>query len=146
MKKNRLYLGAGYILAGLACLVLSLWFEEGNAALSGVGGGLLGAGAVIAGRFFYWSRPSRAEEYRQKLEEERISLKDERKNMLRDKSGRIAYLIQLMLCVLVLILLTLLNALHILAVSPWVILGLVLWVIFQYFCGAAVFRWLEKRM
>lgn len=63
------------------------------------GAGLIGGLSLIS-KYFYWSSPKRKDVYAARLEEEQINLKDEFKESLRNRSGRIAYIITLLVIVL----------------------------------------------
>lgn len=93
MKKNQLYAGVGLILAGAALLALYILLGETrftsycavlacNFAIFGI---------VLIGKYIYWSRPERAPVYEQRLKQEHIELRDERKVMLRERSGLFMY-------------------------------------------------------
>ena len=99
MKKSNLWCGAAYALLGLVFLLAGLLWETRLSSLCvGFGAGMLSSGVVQLARYRKWTRPQNAAVYRQRLEEEQIDLRDERKNMLRDRSGRYAYVFGLMLC------------------------------------------------
>ena len=75
---------------GMAALLLDTPLDS---VLCGLFGAFTAPGIVQIYKYFMWGR---SPEYRAKLEEEQIDLRDERKEMLRNKSGRIAYVIGLL--------------------------------------------------
>ena len=98
MKKNYLNNGIILILVGI-CLVLVAALSETavDGLLWGFAGGALGPGIARIIQHFYWSAPKNQERYREMQEQADISLHDELNEKLRDKSGRIAYLIGLLI-------------------------------------------------
>lgn len=148
MSKNNLYVGIVYTVAGLSFMMIALLWEFPNEAfLWGLGGAGTGAGLSMLWRYFYWSRPSKAEEYRLRLDNEQIELNDERKIMLRDKSGRITYVIMLGLFCLLCIFFSSLAVFGIMMpFSRYLTILFSLLLLFLFFCGIAVFRYLDKRL
>ena len=98
MKKSYLNRGIICVLAGL-CFLLAAVFTESvfDGLLWGVAGGALGPGIGWIIQHFYWSHPKNRERYQEIQEQEDINLHDELNEKLRDKSGRIAYHIGLLL-------------------------------------------------
>ena len=98
MKKSYLNRGIICVLAGI-CFVLAAVFTESvfDGLLWGFAGGALGPGVGWIILHFYWSAPKNQERYREIKEQEDINLHDELNEKLRDKSGRIAYHIGLLL-------------------------------------------------
>lgn len=97
MKKSDLWTGIGMIAVGLACLAAVFL----NTLVSSLFAGLFGAftvpGIMQVYKYCKYTSPKHAAEYRERLEQEQIDLRDERKEMLRNKSGRIAYVFGLLL-------------------------------------------------
>ena len=97
------YLNRGIIcvLVGI-CFILAAVFTESalDGLLWGLAGGALGPGIGMIIMHFYWSSPQNIERYKEKQEQKNIEVHDELNEKLRDKSGRIAYLIGLsVICV-----------------------------------------------
>ncbi len=101
MKKNYLNRGIACVLAGICFLLAAILTETAfDGLLWGLAGGALGPGVGLIIKYFYWTSPQNADRYQEILEQEDINLHDELNEKLRDKSGRIAYLIGLLvLCV-----------------------------------------------
>ncbi len=101
------YLNNGIILALIGiCFVLAAVFTESafDGLLWGFAGGALGPGIGRIIQYFYWSAPKNQERFREIQEQKDIDLHDELNERLRDKSGRIAYLIGLLiLCISVML-------------------------------------------
>ena len=104
MKKSMLYTGIAYAAFGIACFMLAILSEwKTESLLWGFGGAGTGSGMMMLWKYFHWTNPKNREEYEKRLQKECIELRDERKIMLRDKSGRITYIFMLLLyCLLIL--------------------------------------------
>lgn len=148
MKKTLLYTGIVYFAIGSICLALAMMYEfriEGL--LWGFAGAGVLPGVLMVWKYFHWSRPERREEYERLLQIEKIEMHDERKVMLRDKSGRIAY------SIMVGIYCGLMALFALFTVMGWwtpfaryVVIGLGILLVIQYICGIVVFQYLSKRM
>ena len=111
MKKSYLWSGLGMIALGLVCLAASiLWDTPLDSLLCGFSGALAVPGAMQVWKYFKWTRLETADSYRRHLEEEQIELRDERKSMLRDKSGRYAYILGLLAAALAILVFSVLDA------------------------------------
>ena len=146
MKKSNFWCGLTYALLGLTFLLAGLLWETRLSSLSvGFGAGMLGSGVTQLARYRKWTRPENAETYRERLEEEQIELRDERKAMLRDRSGRYAWLLGMLLCALSILVFGVLGALEIVENSRMMILFLAAYFIVQYGAGVFFYRRLEKK-
>ncbi|MDO4315444.1 MAG: hypothetical protein Q4C45_06675 [Oscillospiraceae bacterium] len=146
MKKSNLWWALGAVAAGAAFFLAGLlWETRLSAILCGAGGGCFFNGAVQLRRYVKWTRPENAAAYRERLEQEQIDLRDERKEMLRNKSGRYAYLLGLAVCCAAIFLFSVLGILGVLEGYRPVILFLGAYVVFQYAAGIVIYRRLERR-
>lgn len=146
MKKSNLWCGAAYALLGLVFLLAGLLWETRLSSLCvGFGAGMLSSGVVQLARYRKWTRPQNAAVYRQRLEEEQIGLRDERKEMLRDKSGRYAWLLGMALCAAAVVVFGVLGALEIVENSRLIVLCLAAYLIVQYGAGVLFYRRLSKK-
>lgn len=146
MKTSNFITGLAYAAAGLAFLLLALLVESPlTGLLFGLAGAGIGPGAAMIVRYFYWSRPERRERYRERLEEERIELHDERKAALRDRSGRYAYLLGLAVTALAIPVFYVLGALRLLPGTRTVVLYLGAYLLFQYIAGVVIYRRLSEK-
>lgn len=146
MKKSNLWSGLAYVLLGLAFLLAGLLWETRLSSLSvGFGAGMLSSGAVQLARYRKWTRPENREAYRERLEAERIELRDERKSMLRDRAGRYAWLLGMALCALSIVVFGVLGALELVENPRLVILFLAAYLLVQYGAGVYFYRRLEKK-
>ncbi len=145
MKKSNLWFGIGYLMAGVLFLVLSFTTEGRLSALfTGLTGPGLGAGLIGLGHYFYWTRPQNKARYDEKIEQEKINLQDERKVMLRDRSGRYAYLIGLIVIFGLLITFHILDAMQVVE-GKSITLVLFAYLVFQYVIGIVIFQYLGKK-
>ena len=92
MKKSNLITGILYVLFGVVCLIVALLIET---KLEGILWGFAGAGIfpgiMMICKYFYWSSPKNKEQYEERLENDRIEQHDELKTKIRDRAGRYAY-------------------------------------------------------
>ncbi|WP_250228936.1 hypothetical protein [Anaeropeptidivorans aminofermentans] len=148
MKKGNLYTGIGFILTGILLILIGYLLRENidSSFLFGWSGGLIGPGILSLYKYYRWSSPENAGEYEKRLKEEKINLNDERKIMLRDKSGRIAYVIGMLLLALIIIIISVIRMFDIANISRWLVLGISLFLMFQYFLGIVVYRHLSKKL
>lgn len=91
--KNQRIAGVGYLVVGAICLLAGLLTESKlDGILFGLAGAGIGPGVLMVWKWAHWSAPERIGAYAQRLDEEQIELRDELKQKLRDRSGRVAYL------------------------------------------------------
>ena len=98
MKKGNLITGLIYLIVGISCFIIQNIFETGlDSILIGLTGAGVGGGVVMLWKYYYWTRPKNQKEYEDLVEGRTIDLQDERKEKLRDKSGRYAYILGLII-------------------------------------------------
>ncbi len=146
MKKSNLITGFVYILVGLACLFMALWWES---KIDGILWGLAGAGifpgAGMVCKYFYWASPKRKEIYSRRLENEKIERSDELKEKIRDRSGRCAYVLGIIVVSISMLIFSLLDALEIIADARILILYLGAYLLFQIAAGIMFFNRILKK-
>lgn len=146
MKKHNLAVGVVYLLAGLAVLGLALLTETKlESLLFGFAGAGIVPGAIMICKYIYWSSPERRARYAEKLEAEEIELHDERKEKLRDKSGRYAYLLGLFVVSVSIVAVAVLEKLEVLAEGRVLLLYLAGYLLLQIAAGIAIYRGLAKK-
>ncbi len=148
MKKSDLLTGAVFILAGLACLAGALLWETSlSSLLCGLCGAFIAPGVVQVIKYVKWTSPKNAPRYQERLEQEQIDLRDERKSMLRDKAGRYAYILGMALVVIAELVFAVLNELGLIGQEEGrlIILLLAGFLLFQFLAGIAIYHWLEKK-
>lgn len=148
MKRSMLYAGIGYILAGIAFAVLAIATEFVLTPLFwGLAGACIGPGVMMIWKYRHWSRPDRRELYEQRIKQEQIELHDERKIMLRDKSGATVFRLSLIIYPILMFLCAILSLLEIgTPFTQQLILFLLALELIQYFLGWAVFSHLSKKL
>lgn len=148
MKKSLLYTGIVYVLMGLLCFALAIVYEWSiDGLLWGLGGAGVCPGLMMLWKYFHWTNPKNREEYEKRLQKECIELRDERKIMLRDKSGRITYIFMLLLyCLLIMAFGVCASLGWFMPFARYAISGLGVLLIIQYLFGIAAFRYLSKRL
>ena len=146
MKKSNLITGIAYVVCGLICLGAALLFET---KLEGILWGLSGAGiapgAAMIGKYFYWSSPKNRERYTERMENERIEMHDELKVKNRDKSGRYAYILGLLVICVSIMAFSILGTLEIIENSRMIVLYLGGYLVFQIIAGIVIFNKLMKK-
>lgn len=146
MKKSNFWSGLIYALLGLAFLLAGLLWETRLSSLSvGFGAGMLSSGLMQLVRYRKWTRPENRETYRERLEQEQIELRDERKTMLRDRSGRYAWLLGMALCGVSIVVFGVLNALELVENARLMVLFLAAYLLVQYGAGVWFYRRLCKK-
>jgi hypothetical protein len=146
MKKNNLLIGILYMLSGAICLIIALMFDTKlDSLLFGFAGAFIVPGIVIVNKYFYWTSPKNKNRYAERLENENIELHDERKEKLRDKSGRYAYLLGLAVTSFFIVLFSILGNLEVITNYKLIILYLGGYLVFQYIAGVVIFRHLNNK-
>lgn len=146
MKKSNFVVGILYILAGLVCLFLALSFESKiEGILWGVAGAGIGPGLAMIYKYFYWSSPKNKARYQEKLEIEKIEMHDELKTKIRDKSGRYAYTLGLLVISISILVFGVLEALGIIVEAKIIILFLFGYLVFQIIAGIVIFNRILKK-
>lgn len=146
MKKSNLLVGLLYILLGLTCLVLVSFCDSRlNDLLFGFSGAGIIPGFVMVGNYFYWTSPKNKDKYAQRIDNQNIELQDERKEKLRDKSGRYAYLFGLVVISLSIIIISILGHLELIANYRFMVIYLFFYFIFQYVIGVILFYYLSNK-
>ena len=78
MKKSHLLTGIAYVIAGAILLLVSLPVETRlGSLLFGFGFACLVPGLVMVCKYFYWNAPENRARYQEKLDQERVELRDE---------------------------------------------------------------------
>ncbi len=146
MKKSNLMAGIAYVLAGAALIFLAVRWEGRLSSLFwGFGGACLGPGLVMTGQYFYWSAPKNQERYQEKLENEKIRSRDELLEKLRDRSGRLAYLLGLLVASVEIVVIGVLGKLEVVENARLIVLLLGGYWVFQCLSGILIFQYLRKK-
>ena len=148
MKKSYLWSGLGMIAGGILFLLAALLLETPlDSLFCGFFGAFTGPGVMQVYKYVKWTKLETPDSYQRHLEEEQIELRDERKSMLRDRSGRYAYILGLLAVALALLVFSVLDAFGVVEedTASLMILFLAGYAVFQLVAGWVIYRWLEKR-
>lgn len=146
MKKSNLLSGLLFLLAGVICLAVALMFDTKlDNLLFGTSSALIVPGVMTISKYFYWTAPKNRNKYAERLENESIELRDERKEKLRDKSGRYAYLLGLIIISVSILFFSILGQLEVISNTKLIILYLGGYFIFQYISGVVIFKYLNNK-
>lgn len=146
MKKNHLIIGVIDILIGVAFLLVGLFTDiKLSGLIFSLGGAGVALGMMLSIKYFYWSAPQNKDRYAERIENESIELHDERKERLRDKSGRSAYLIGLVIIGLSVLVFAALGQLGYITDYRIIVAYLFVYLIFQYVIGIIIYRHLDKK-
>ena len=148
MKKRELWFGLGMIAGGILFLLAALLLETPlDSLFCGFFGAFTAPGAVQVYKYVKWTKLETADSYQRHLEEEQIELRDERKEMLRNKSGRIAYNLGLLAAAVSMTAFSILGKLGMVeeAASRLLILFLAGYMVFQILAGWVLYRLLDKK-
>ncbi|MBO5667281.1 MAG: hypothetical protein J6S45_07525 [Firmicutes bacterium] len=99
--------------------------------LAGLGGGFAGPGIVRILRYRHWNKPEHREEYRERMEMEQINLHDELNVKLRDRAGKYAYFLNLIVSCAGILILRAIDDMEILTVDSWIFKCLAGYLVFQ---------------
>ena len=146
MKKSDLNNGIVLVIAGI-CLVLAAVFTESSidGLLWGFAGGALGPGIGRIIQYFYWSAPNNEERYKEIQEQKNINRHDELNEKLRDKSGRIAYLIGLLIICISEVVFSILGKTGVITDHKIIVLYLFGLFVIQIVIGNVVYQQLRKK-
>ncbi len=148
MKKSYLWTGLGMIALGLACFAGAIfWNTPLDSILCGFSGAFTFPGAMQVYKYVKWTKLETADSCQRHFEEEQIELRDERKAMLRSKSGHIAYVLGLLAAAVSMAAVSLLEKLGMVeeAASRLLILFLAGYLLFQIFAGWAIYHFLDRK-
>nr|WP_325179985.1 hypothetical protein [uncultured Oscillibacter sp.] len=148
MKKRELWFGLGMIAGGILFLLAALLLETPlDSLFCGFFGAFTAPGAVQVYKYVKWTKLETADSYQRHLEEEQIELRDERKEMLRNKSGRMAYTLGLLAAAVSMTAFSILGKLGMVeeAASRLLILFLAGYMVFQILAGWVLYRLLDKK-
>lgn len=144
MKKSNLVIGIIYLLLGLVCLFVSLTTNSKlDSILFGFTGAFIGPGLYLIAKYCYYAKHQAA--YKAKTEREQIELNDELKEKLRNKSGRYAYLLGLLVIGAAVPLFVILERLELIKSNLVFIIFLFGYLIFQIAGGLVIYRILAKK-
>lgn len=142
MKKSVLGWELLLLICGIGFILMELFYEKLNhgSIIFATGCAFIALSILNIFKHFYGLNPKKRLRNNDRLKNEKINLYDERKIMLRQKSGQITYNVMF-------VVLTVLNIVFtFIGVEKWIILTLWGVIVFQYFCGLVVFYHLSRKM
>jgi len=146
MKRSNLIVGIMYFLAGVGCLLTGLLTET---KLEGLFFGFAGAGLcpglLLVCQYFYWTSPQNRERYQEKMDNEQIEAHDELKIKIRDKSGRYAYTMGLIVISASAAVFSVLGSLEIVDNVKTIVFYLCGYLAFQIVAGILIFNRMMKK-
>lgn len=146
MKKSNLVSGIVYTLVGVAFLIVALLTDTKlDSILFGFTGAAIAPGLLMIYKYFYWSSPKRSQKYQEMLENERIERHDELKEKIRDKSGRYAYILGLIITSASMLIFSILGNLELVENCRMIVLYLGGYLTIQIIVGIAIFNHLLKK-
>lgn len=146
MQKNNLTFGIFSTIAGIILLIaISIIETKLYGLLFSFSFAITMSGIFMVGKYLYWSRPSKIKELEERLDAEQINLHDERKEALRNKSGRYAYIIGLIIISISIIVFSVMSELDIPLDARFIVLYLSVYLVFQYAIGIIIFRKLNRK-
>ena len=148
MKKSYLWSGLGMIAGGILFLLAALLLETPlDSLFCGFFGAFTGPGVIQVYKYVKWTKLETPDSYQRHLEEEQIELRDERKEMLRNKSGRMAYILGLVLMSGSIVAFTILGKLGVVREesADLMVFFLAALLVVEFVSGILIYRRLEKQ-
>lgn len=146
MKKGYLIESMVFLFGGLILLCMALLTDTVlESLLFGSASGAICVGMAGICRYFYWKAPANAGRYQERLEKESIELHDELKARLRDRSGRYAYVLGLVVVSFSMMVFSILGKLEVVGDSRIIVLYLGGYLVFQVVIGSVIYRHLLKK-
>lgn len=146
MKKSYLIESVVFLVGGVVLMIVALLTDSVlDSLLFGFASGAICVGIADICRYFYWSAPKNVERYRERLANEKIEMHDELKVKLRDRSGRYAYVLGLVIISVSMMVFSILGKLEIVSDSRILVLYLGGYLVFQIAAGSAIYRRLLRK-
>ena len=136
MEKKHLVSGIGVIGMGLVFFALSFLDSRLQAPFCGFAQTI---------KYVYWSKPERRERYQEKMENMKIIMEDERKEVLRYKSGWYMYIFTLIVLGLTVSVIQILGNYGVLEGARWVVIFLGILFFAELFLGWLIYRQMDKK-
>ncbi|MEG0240335.1 hypothetical protein [Anaerorhabdus sp.] len=146
MKKSILFTGVVYTLVGCVFLFCGIVLNTKiNSILWGLAGAGIGPGVFLICKYLYWSQPKNTAKYVDKMENEEIEQHDERKEMLRNKTGRVMAFVNLAMTSLALIVFSILNEMEVIIYAKPMVIACAIYFNVQICLQIVIFKALEKK-
>ncbi|MCB2307326.1 hypothetical protein LGL08_09885 [Clostridium estertheticum] len=142
MKKNVVGWNLLLFICGMTFVLMGLFIKEltYGSSVFAMGCAFIGASIGAFYKNFCWLKSENKPIYEEHLKNEKTNLNDERKIMLRQKSGQVTYNIMF-------VVLTILNIVFtFIGVEKWIIFTIWGVIVFKYICGVVIYYYLSKKM
>ena len=142
MKKSHKILLALYIDIGIELVIIGVTIQVDyySSLIFAMGFALVFSSIFQLVRYYHNTRPENAEAYRQKVRQQEINLKDERKVQLRNRSGYISWAITMAACFIASFIAALFRA------GTLVVCSLAGIAAAEYILASIIYRYLCKKM
>lgn len=141
-----LYTSIIYWLFSLVLIFIIFAFNSPiESLLAGFAGASFVGGSINLWHFYQSTRPENKEEYEEKQKNWETSQADQEKEALRDRAGRIAYKIGLVVIALAIVGFVLLDNIYLMENALVFVMFLLVFLLFQYFVGILIFQKLTDR-
>ena len=148
MKKSYLWSGLGMIAGGILFLLAALLLDTPlDSLFCGFFGAFTGPSVKQVYKYVRWTKLETPDSYQRHLEEEQIELRDERKSMLRDRSGRYAYVLGMLLACAAIVVFSILGKLGVVPeeAAELLIYFLAAFLLVEFTAGILIYKRLETR-
>ena len=145
MRKSDLMTGVIFSMVGIIFFAIACVDTPLQSLFCGLAGAGIGPGIMMLLKYAYWSNPDRKTKYAEKLEEEKIEMHDERKEMIRGKTACFLHAYTLVVLGISTIIFQVLEKLMIIGNSRIFIIYLGILFFSEIFLSRWIFKRLEKK-
>lgn len=131
-----------YIIIGIVLLVIGITvhIDYYSTLIFAMGFGLTFSSVMQLVRFYHNTRPETIDAYREKIHQQQINLKDERKIQLRNRAGYLTWAVTMILCFIASFIAAILRT------EPWLVFLLAGIGVVEYLGAAIIYKYLSKKM
>jgi len=142
MKKSDKIMLAIYIVIGIALVIIGVTIQVDyySSMIFAMGFALIFSSIMQFVRYYHHTRSENVEEYRKKVRQQEINLKDERKVQLRNRAGYISWAVTMVACFIASFIAALFRA------GTLIVCILVGVAVAEYILATIIYRYLCKKM
>lgn len=131
-----------YIVIGIILMIIGMTIQIDyySTLIFAMGFGLTFSSIVQLVRFHHNTKPENIEAYREKIHQQQINLKDERKIQLRNRAGYLTWAVTMVLCLVASFIAAVLHA------EPWVVCLFMGLGVAEYLVATIIYKYLSVRM
>lgn len=131
-----------YIIIGIVLLVIGITVQIDyySTLIFAMGFGLTFSSVMQLVRFYHNTRPENIDAYREKIHQQQINLKDERKIQLRNRAGYLTWAVTMILCFIASFIAAIFRT------EPWLVFLLAGIGVVEYLGAAIIYKYLSKKM